>query len=257
MTHATTLKPISLFKATLWFAGFALLFVIAIHLFLPILEATTLTNFEAFAVATIAPLAIMLALAIALYFQDGHPATLAAFKERYRLQRITWRDFAWTLAILVVGGLGYGAVAQFINTPLIESGLIPLPNNIPPLINPLVPMTPAIMEASIEAPLVGNWGIIVLYALMLFFNIAGEELFWRGYLLPRQEAQHGRSAWIWHGLLWAFFHIFKWWDVLPLIPICLSIAYVSQRTKSTWPALIAHSIFNGMGLIGVLLWVMG
>ncbi len=252
-----TLKPISLFNAILWFAGFALLFLLGIHVVLPALDATSLTNFEAFAVVTTVPLAIMLALAIALYVHDGHHPTLAAFRARYRLQRITWRDLGWTLVILIVGALGYGAIAQLVNTPLIESGLIPLPSDIPPLINPLVPMTPEIMEASIEGPLAGNWGIIVLYALMLFFNIAGEELFWRGYLLPRQEAQHGRFAWVWHGVLWAFFHLFKWWDVLPLIPICLSIAYVSQRTKSTWPAIIAHSIFNGMGLVGMIVWVLG
>ncbi len=52
-----------------------------------------------------------------------------------------------------------------------------------------------------------------------------------------------------HGLLWTLFHAFKWWDLIGLLPVCLGIAYVSQRTKNNWPALIAHFLFNGLALI--------
>ena len=53
---------------------------------------------------------------------------------------------------------------------------------------------------------------------MLIFNIVGEELWWRGYIFPRQEKQHGRFTWVLHGLLWTLFHAFKWWDLIGLVP---------------------------------------
>src|SRR5205807_1973574 len=58
-------------------------------------------------------------------------------------------------------------------------------------------------------PLAGAWWILVYYALvMLACNIGGEELWWRGYLLPRQEAAFGKAAWIIHGMYWSLFHLF-------------------------------------------------
>jgi membrane protease YdiL (CAAX protease family) len=60
-----------------------------------------------------------------------------------------------------------------------------------------------------------------------------------------------------HGLLWNAFHAFKWWDLAGLLPVCLLIAYISQRTKNNWSALIAHGLFNGLALVLVLAAVLG
>jgi membrane protease YdiL (CAAX protease family) len=85
-----------------------------------------------------------------------------------------------------------------------------------------------------------------------FFNIVGEELWWRGLILPRQELSFGRYTWLVHGLLWAAFHAFKWWDVIGLIPVCLLIAGAGQRLKTNWTGLIGHALFNVGGLILVI-----
>jgi membrane protease YdiL (CAAX protease family) len=39
-----------------------------------------------------------------------------------------------------------------------------------------------------------------------FFNIVGEELWWRGFILPRQEPVFGRRTWVLQGVLHGFFH---------------------------------------------------
>jgi len=103
----------------------------------------------------------------------------------------------------------------------------------------------------------GRWEIVFLFLMLLLFNVVGEELWWRGIILPRQELTHGRWTWVVHGLLWTAFHAFKWWDLLGLLPVCLLIAFISQRTKNNWPALIAHLLFNGLTLILVVAAVLG
>jgi membrane protease YdiL (CAAX protease family) len=87
---------------------------------------------------------------------------------------------------------------------------------------------------------------------VFFFNVVGEELAWRGYVLPRQELAFGRNTWWIHGSLWAFFHVFKWWDILPLLPMCLIASYCAQRTRSTWGSIIGHIFSNGMTLVAIL-----
>jgi hypothetical protein len=58
-------------------------------------------------------------------------------------------------------------------------------------------------------PLPGSWWIPVYYAFMiLVFNIVGEELWWRGYALPRQELAFGKMTWVVHGIFWSAFHLF-------------------------------------------------
>jgi len=92
---------------------------------------------------------------------------------------------------------------------------------------------------------------------MLFLNIFGEELWWRGYILPRQEKVHGRWTWAIHGLLWLLWHVaFLPWQAFALLPICLFIPYVAQRRQNTWPAVIIH-LQNGIVLLLILAMVLG
>jgi membrane protease YdiL (CAAX protease family) len=56
----------------------------------------------------------------------------------------------------------------------------------------------------------GNWGMALVYLAILVLNIVGEEFWWRGYVLPRQELAHGRWAWLVHGILWTLFHAPFW-----------------------------------------------
>jgi membrane protease YdiL (CAAX protease family) len=56
-------------------------------------------------------------------------------------------------------------------------------------------------------PLQGAWWILICYAvLILVCNIGGEELWWRGYVLPRQELAFGGTAWVLHGISWSVWY---------------------------------------------------
>ena len=75
------------------------------------------------------------------------------------------------------------------------------PDFFPPILDPRVTLSKDVFVDFVGAPLPGNWSVFILYAIILSFNIFGEELWWRGYILPRQELSHGRFTWLIHGLI--------------------------------------------------------
>jgi membrane protease YdiL (CAAX protease family) len=97
-------------------------------------------------------------------------------------------------------------------------------------------------------PLQGAWWVLIYYAfLILVCNIGGEELWWRGYVLPRQELAFGNSAWVIHGICWSLFHLFMQptlWDTTRMAITGVALSFVAQRTKSTWPGIVGHSFGN-------------
>jgi membrane protease YdiL (CAAX protease family) len=99
-----------------------------------------------------------------------------------------------------------------------------------------------------------EYSIFFVWLPYFFFNIAGEELLWRGYLLPRQVNAIGRSAWLFNGLLWVVFHLAIGWRIaIVLLPIEFIVPYVVQKRQNTWLGIIIHGLYNGAGFISVAL----
>jgi membrane protease YdiL (CAAX protease family) len=44
-----------------------------------------------------------------------------------------------------------------------------------------------------DVPLLGNWWMFIAIFLLLVLNILGEELWWRSYIMPRQELSAGKG----------------------------------------------------------------
>ena len=103
----------------------------------------------------------------------------------------------------------------------------------------------------------GNWLALFSFSVLLFFNVIGEELWWRGYILPRQEMAFGNWTWIVHGCLWTFFHAFKWWDFLGILPLTLILPFLVWRFKNNTIGIVLHFLINGMGLIAILVGILG
>jgi membrane protease YdiL (CAAX protease family) len=96
----------------------------------------------------------------------------------------------------------------------------------------------------------------LVYLAILVLNIVGEEFWWRGYVLPRQELVHGRWTWLVHGVLWTLFHAPFWWNLVLLLPSTLSLSFVTSRLRNTTPGLIAHFVMNGLGYVMILLGIL-
>lgn len=246
------LRPLSNWQTAVAFGLPTVVMIFSFHWFMPWLQTLGLTPFESIVVSHTVPMALLLTAAVVMFHRvEGYPVTWRGFRQRLRYPAFTWRAVLQGMGLFLLLLVGYGlfnAASQL----LITQGWLLVPQNLVALLDPRVTLSTAVLDNMVGGQISGNWGVILLYFVMLCFNVVGEELWWRGYLLPRQEVRYGRFAWVWHGLLWTAFHIFKWWDLIGLLPVCLAIAYVSQRTKNNWPAFMAHFLFNGLGLLGVV-----
>lgn len=97
--------------------------------------------------------------------------------------------------------------------------------------------------------------ILWMSVINLTLNVIGEELWWRAYILPRQELVFYKWTWFINGTLWACFHMFKWYAVPFMLITCQIIPYVVQKQKNTWTGILAHFVVNGSSIILVLLGV--
>ena len=251
------INPLPLWQALLYFGLPALLFRIFLYQGIPTFVRLGLTPFEAYIVGLTIPSAILFALAFGFYKRDGYPLTWSEIKERFRLRPMTGNEWLWSVVAFVATFLSIGALAPTAQMLITAFPAIAVPDFFAPWSRPGATFDLALFTEFVGAPLKGNWSFAVLSFIQLFFNIFGEELWWRGYILPRQEKAHGRWAWVINGLLWWLWHLaFYPWQVFALLPICLIIPYIAQRFQNTWPAIIIHWQ-NGISLLLILALVLG
>jgi membrane protease YdiL (CAAX protease family) len=89
----------------------------------------------------------------------------------------------------------------------------------------------------------GNWGWYALIAALVVFNtVLGEELLFRGLLLPRMRGAFGRWDWVANGFLFAVYHLHMPW-VIPatLVGDTFALSYPSRRYRSALIGIAVHS----------------
>lgn len=91
-----------------------------------------------------------------------------------------------------------------------------------------------------KAFLEGAWGWYGLVLAMLVFTIAGEELLFRGYLLPRMNGAFGRGDWVANGLLFAGYHLHVPWAMPATLFDMFTVSYPTKRYRSTWIGIVVH-----------------
>ncbi|HEX9892448.1 MAG TPA: CPBP family glutamic-type intramembrane protease, partial [Gemmatimonadales bacterium] len=199
------LAPLGWLGSILLFGIPSLVFTFFLFVVLPAVAARGASPFVTFHAGFVLPLLLMLIAALVGYRLEGRPWSWAGIRDRFRLQRPDRTTWLWTA----------GLVALLI------------------LLLPILPFTAAIQNAFAgihfydqpagytafmtgltdgETQILGRpftWGLLFYFLAGLFvFNILGEELWWRGFILPRQELAFGPRAWIIHGVLWTLFHAF-------------------------------------------------
>jgi CAAX protease family protein len=100
----------------------------------------------------------------------------------------------------------------------------------------------------------GAWGWFAIIAVLAVFNtLLGEELLFRGLLLPRMRGAFGKRDWIVNGAIFTLYHLHLPWEIpLTFVDGIFLDAYPSRRFQSAWMGIIVHSAQSVM-LIGLTL----
>ena len=104
----------------------------------------------------------------------------------------------------------------------------------------------------------GNYSksiLIVTYSMSVIFNVflapIVEELYFRGYLLPRMK---GKFAILFHSFLFAAVHVFTPWMIIARTIGFLPIIFGTTR-KNIYVGMIVHSVANSMDLITAIVFI--
>lgn len=105
-----------------------------------------------------------------------------------------------------------------------------------------------------EAFFHGAWGWFAVIVVFSVFNtVIGEELLFRGVLLPRMRGVFGRRDWVANGVLFALYHLHQPWSMPgSLVEGVFLEAYPSRRFQSAWMGIIVHSLQSVFVIIIVL-----
>lgn len=165
--------------------------------------------------------------------KEGFNLTKETWASRLRFRKVTKRDLKWSL---------FGILIVMILSGLVMQGLT--------LFLGEFDHTPPFM--AFEPLSSGRYWLLAVWLPYWVLNIMGEEILWRGVMLPRQEVALGKNAWIFHGFGWGLFHIaFGWQLLITLIPLLFVQSFVVQRTQNSWTGVIMHAVINGPSFIAI------
>lgn len=117
----------------------------------------------------------------------------------------------------------------------------------------------ALATPEARAHLVGAWGIGGLFVVNALFNtVLGEELLFRGVLLPRMAGVFGRTDWVANGLLFGVYHLHQPWGILSSVTHgILLFALPSRYFRCAWFGVAAHSGQSVFFSVLLLLLILG
>jgi membrane protease YdiL (CAAX protease family) len=103
----------------------------------------------------------------------------------------------------------------------------------------------------------GNWGWYAIILVFFVFNtVLGEELLFRGLLLPRMNRVFGRGDWAANGAFFAAYHLHVPWMIpATLLFDTFAMAYPSKRYQSAWIGIAVHSaqtVVLGVIILGLV-----
>jgi len=201
------------------------------------------------------------ALAMIIVYREEGDLRWGTLKRRLRLN--TPRDpktgeprrklWLWLIPIVLLHTVGafmiLPSVDQWVYTDL-------LPFLAPP---PGYDLGPFLTSPEAGPLFLGNWGILGVFLVMITFNILGEELLWRGVLLPKMNGVFGKWDWVANGVLGTLYHVSMPWSWFGTTGINWIFFYAlpARYFRSTWISFITHGSIMVLELILILGLVMG
>jgi membrane protease YdiL (CAAX protease family) len=237
-------KKVSITKAFSYFAFFTLMLYIATRQLIPVLNEwgchPAISWFISGGLLVFIPLFFLAIINVKKELNIRSPKVILA---RLWLTRPDLKDWLWALGgilliIILTGAIIFIADRAwqiFLGKPLETS--------------------PSFMR--FEPFQAGQYWIYLIWIVFFFFNIVGEEIMWRGYLLAGMSEQYPKTAWVFNAIFWMMFHIpFGIELMIMVLPTFFLVPYLVQKRKNTWIGIIIHAGLNGPGFILVTLGVL-
>lgn len=227
--------PLGIIPSILIFGIAGLILYIESNFLIPFVA--TLTGIETviwwFLIAAFGMFIPLLMLAVCMLRKEEWLFKAGMWKARLRFRRMNSGDWLWSIGGLVVIGIWSYLIMMIIAT----------------FTGPLDHQPPFMQFEPLSA---GRYWILAVWFPYWIFNIMGEEILWRGVILPRQEKSFGKNAWIFQGIGWGLFHIaFGWQLLITLIPILFVLPYIVQKRKNSWIGVFIHAALNGPSFIAI------
>ena len=184
-----------------------------------------------------------------ILYRELDEFTWEAIKDRLWLHRPshpkTGKKSYWLFLWLIPAFLFYAAIEQTVVADYLGEFLftsLPFLHSLPELD----------LSQSGSPELIGAWWLLGVALVSNIFNyVLGEELFFRGILLPKMRGAFGKWDFVANSVLFAVYHLHKPWVILPSIIGGLAFTWTSREFKSIWFAIILHG-FEGVVLIAIV-----
>lgn len=177
--------------------------------------------------------------------------------ERLLIKKIGIKQWLICLVIMIVG-----IILSVVVSPAVEflkelPGLS-IPQYMPFWVNPSIdPMNTDMGILSPKCSLKGNYLVLVVMTITLLLNILAEEIYFRGWLLPKMQIL-GKWSWVVNGFLFAVYHTFQLWLFPVIFVVSLATTLTVYLSKSILPAFVTHIVANFLlGIVGIIALVFG
>jgi len=181
---------------------------------------------------------------LVLLRREGYRLTVGELRDRIRWRWPKgWK--AWVLAgVVFILAMSLSMMMGPVNRSLASvPGFVP-PEWWPAASNPNAQVTGA-ADVFPDISLEGNFLFVLLYFIIgLVFNIGGEEIYYRGYLLPRMRGAFGKWDWVANGVLFTLKHVYQRWLYPGILVGGLGFAFIFGPLGSLPLAMLFHWIGN-------------
>lgn len=104
----------------------------------------------------------------------------------------------------------------------------------------------------------GKWWLLGYAVLHCIYNyILGEELLFRGILLPRMSGVFGKWDWVANSVLFGFYHLHKPWMIPSILAGSVFYAWPTRRLKCIWMSIIVHGVEGVFVFLTVIAAILG
>ena len=157
------------------------------------------------------------------------------------------RLFWWLLPVLLFSFLMSEVIAGYLDAPM--AWLLPA----------LQPAPYQDIKQLASPEFQGQWWLLGVVLVSILFNyFLGEELLFRGVLLPKMQGVFGKYDWVANAVLFGAYHLHMPWKLPSNVLVSnLAFSWPARRFRSNWMAIVVHGVEGLFVLVMVLAVILG